>query len=44
VDVETFILLAMALIAFFAAIAWGAAAWSMRCIRRDMTWTDAEKE
>ena len=26
-----------------AAIAWALAAWSGRCIRRDMTWTDAEE-
>ena len=26
-----------------AAVIWGLAAWSGRCIRRDMTWTDAEE-
>ena len=42
-DLETLILLAMALAIALAAIAWGLAAWSTRCIRRDMTWTDAEE-
>ncbi len=27
-----------------AAVFWGVAAWSSRCIRRDMTWTDAGEE
>jgi hypothetical protein len=42
-DTESFVLLAMALAIALAAIAWGLAAWSALCIRRDMTWTDAEE-
>jgi hypothetical protein len=42
-DTESFVLLAMAFAIALAAIAWGLAAWSTRCIRRDMTWTDAEE-
>lgn len=40
---EDFLLLASIGVLLLIAVAWGLAAWSARCIRRDMTWTDAEE-
>ena len=41
---ETILLLIAGVGLLLAAVVWGLAAWSERCIRRDMTWTDAGEE
>lgn len=42
-DAESYALLIVGGALLLAAVAWGCAAYAARCIRRDMTWTDAEE-